>query len=228
MGSDGGKTTERPVRKVTLSSFYIGRYEVTRAQSETLRRRLRKLPGAVRKVGKLPAVSVSWQAAVDSCRYLSEIDESGAVYRLPTEAEWEYAARGRQGREYPWGGEAISPKHANVSGSKDGFAELAPVGSFSRGATPLGILDMAGNAAEWCSDWYGPYPNTPQTNPSGPVGGKARVVRGGANGFDASWVRAAHRAGRRPNHPGEFIGFRVVRELTAEEMFFHRRAWENE
>ena len=228
MGSGSGSDSERPVHEVTLSSLYVSRYEVTQAQFEAFRRGLRSAPRTSTKTGKLPVVSISWQAAVDFCKRLSDIDGSGAAYRLPTEAEWEYVARGREGREYPWGDDPPRAEHANVAGRDDGFMALAPVGSCPKGATPLGILDMAGNAAEWCSDWYGPYPSGRQTNPSGPTRGKARVVRGGAYHFEASWTRAAHRAGRRPDHPGDFIGFRVVRELTAEETFFHREAQDHE
>ena len=180
------------------------------------------VPGAVLKAAKLPAVSVSWQDAVAFCKHLSDIDKSGAAYRLPTEAEWEYAARGREGRKYPWGGESPSRKHANRAGREDGFPGLAPVGSFPKGATPLGILDVAGNAAEWCADWYGPYPAAPQTDPGGPVNGSARVVRGGAFVLDTAYLRGPARSGRQPGHPGVFIGFRVVRELTADEMKFHK------
>ena len=112
------------------------------------------------------------------------------------------------------------PKHANLQGEADGHRGAAPVGSYRDGATPEGIMDMAGNLAEWCADWYGPYPGGPQKNPAGPSRGRARVVRGGSFVFDASCACGASRAGRRPDNPSESIGFRVVRELTPVELGF--------
>ena len=224
MGSGEGRSGERPVHDVTLSCFYIGRYEVTQAQFEAYRRGLRSVRDTASDAALTPAVSVSWNDTAALCKYLSSIDGSGAVYRLPTEAEWEYAARGPEGRRYPWGNARPSPEQANVAGEADGWADLAPVGRFPGGSTPLGVLDLAGNAAEWCADWYGRYPDSPETDPGGPVNGRARVVRGGAFLLDESFVRAAARSGRRPDNGGDFIGFRVARELTADEAEFHRKA----
>ena len=123
---------------------------------------------------RLPQVNVTYAEAVAVCGYLSKRDP-GANYRLPTEAEWEFAARGAQNRDYPWGNAAPSRRIANLDGKA-----LAPVGTFSAGATPEGVLDLIGNAAEWVVDWFGSYPAQDQTDPTGPRTGDKRVVRGSA------------------------------------------------
>ena len=167
----------------------------------------------------LPAAGVTWQEASEFCEYLSAMDAGGvAKYRLPTEAEWEYAARGASGRQYPWGNDPPAHEKANLAGAADGFAGLAPVGSFPKGNTPLGVSDMTGNAAEWCGDWYGGYKSAPQKNPSGPQSGKYRAMRGSAFAYEArTWSRASARGVAPPGKAADTMGFRVVRELRAEE-----------
>ncbi|MHC4250347.1 MAG: bifunctional serine/threonine-protein kinase/formylglycine-generating enzyme family protein [Planctomycetota bacterium] len=220
MGSDSGSVTERPAHTVAISPFYIGRYEVTNAQYDERGPRIPSGPPPGESTAKLPATSISWEDAVSFCEYLSKTDPAEATYRLPREAEWEFAARGTEERTYPWGNTAPTREHANLSGEADGFASLAPVGSFEGGATPEGVIDMAGNAYEWCLDWYGQYPEAAQTDPVGAEKGKLKVIRGGAFAFDASRARGSARGGRRHDHPADFIGVRAVRELTREERQF--------
>jgi len=225
MGSDDGEPDESPVHRVTVSSFYMGRHEVTRAQFEAYRQGLRAVPDGGDD-GRLPAGSISWKGAVSFCAHLTNADDTGARYRLPTEAEWEFAARGTEGRAYPWGDEPPKPDRANAV--FDGSGDRAPsrVGSLPRGNTPLGLCDMAGNVFEWCADWHGPYASSPLVDPRGPSSGTRRIARGGAYSLDASALRASLRGTRPPDKPLPIIGFRVVRELTDEQRMFERLATE--
>jgi formylglycine-generating enzyme required for sulfatase activity len=176
--------------------------------------------------GDHPINCVTWQMADEFCRA-----QSGS--RLPTEAEWEFAARGPDGRKFPWGDDPPTSEHLNACGKEclawgkknhideksmydgdDGFANTAPVGSFPKGKSRYGIQDVVGNVWEWVGDWYAPYTTDAQTDPKGPDSGEARVIRGGAwNGAFAAWVRPTFRYKDTPTKKSYGIGFRCAKSL---------------
>ncbi|RRR73738.1 MAG: NACHT domain-containing protein [Candidatus Viridilinea halotolerans] len=165
-----------------------------------------------------PVVGVSWYEAVAFCAWLTHHINDGSVYTLPSEAEWEYAARGLQRRSYPWGEDGPDPERANYN---EVHRRTTPVGCFPLGATPEGVLDMAGNVWEWTRSTYQPYPYDPEDGrEDGDVSAsKSFVLRGGSWGDPQFRLRAAFRS---PNSPENFdvrlplsdgIGFRLVRHL---------------
>jgi formylglycine-generating enzyme required for sulfatase activity len=211
---------EQPKHRVTLSSYWLDRTEVTVADYArcVALRRCRAIPfehGARRfDRPSFPASFVRLRDARAYCRF------RGA--RLPTEAEFERAARGVRGRRYPWG-QLYNSRAANhgrlgldSTDVRDGFAELAPVGSFPSGRTPEGFLDLAGNVAEWVSDRYAPsYPAGPATDPQGPDASAASlgyVVRGGHFSSASPWLRGASRSSGDPDARSPTIGFRCAKD----------------
>ncbi len=175
-----------------------------------------------------PVVCISWHDAVEYCRWLSKY--KGLKFNLPTEAQWEKASRGADSRKYPWGNEPPTGKRLNFADKQakekagiswgdehidDGYAYTAPVGSYPAGASPYGLLDMAGNVWEWCSDWYAAdyYKNSPKENPAGPPSGSNRVMRGGSWYDFAGDVRCACRLGDGPAARGDFVGFRLAQDV---------------
>jgi formylglycine-generating enzyme required for sulfatase activity len=240
MGSTEGTSYEQPVHTVTLDDFWIDRTEVTNAQfaaflneqgnqteDGTTWLELESEYCLIVQVGSEyqpksgydnhPVIEVSWYGAKAYCEW------AGA--RLPTEAEWEYAARGPDGYIYPWGDTFdvtwlnfcdanCTYEHRNTD-YDDGYEKTAPVGSFEGGASWCEALDMAGNVWEWVADWYGDYPSAAQTNPTGPGTGDYRVQRGGSWYGSANIVRSANRDWGDPLYRYVLSGFRCVGASTS-------------
>jgi sulfatase modifying factor 1 len=208
---------EIPQHKVYLSAYYIGKTPVTVGQYKQFcvatRRAMPREPSWGWKEDN-PVVFVSWTDAVAYCEWLSK--ETGYTVTLPTEAQWEKAARGRDGRQYPWGAAWDESKCANCVGSRP--AGTMPVGSYPSGASIYGVLDMAGNVWQWCSDWYDEnyYKTSPDRNPTGPDNRQYRVLRGGSWLSDSVYYfRCAYRYGYSPAAGFEFVGFRCVVRANA-------------
>ena len=201
---------ESPQHSVALDGFWMDRTEVTNAQyalcvKDGNCRESRLANDATYNGDDYPVAGIPWQDAADYCAW--------AGGRLPTEAEWEYAARGAEGRIYPWG-TGFDCAGGNFGDDftecDDGYDHAAPVGSFPAGASWCGVLDMAGNVWEWVLDKYGDYFSAAQTNPTGPTEGDRNVLRGGSWGYGQSGVRAAYRYPVPSGADYLGVGFRCV------------------
>jgi len=204
MGSDSGESREQPVHAVYLDAFFIDKYEVTNAQWNEYT----QATGKSTKSGSddHPVVSVTWFNARDYCAW--------AGMRLPTEAEWEKAARGTNGCTYPWG-EGIDSSKVKYWDSGDDYDNgMTSVGMFPEGVSPYGAHDMAGNINEWVADWYdnGYYASSPSSNPQGPTDGSYRVFRGGWWQSDPFSLRTSWRNARDPSLSYDYIGFRCAQD----------------
>ena len=211
-GGDCGND-ESPNRHTTVNSFYIGMLEVTQSQWEKVmgtsvyQQRDKANPSwPMRGTGAdYPMYYVSWEEAKEFCARLSR--QTGKTYRLPTEAEWEYAARGgnrSEGTKYS-GGWSVDDV-AWYDGNSNSSTHVCG----TKRANALGVYDMSGNVYEWCEDWYGPYLSYDTNNPRGASSGQARVLRGGSWINYASDCRVAFRDGGTPDARSYGIGFRVV------------------
>jgi len=237
MGDDSpdALAREKPAHVVDLDAFYISKFEVTNREWKKFRDdpgyddakywpNGRVVPrdqipywtqannhgGGTTGSDDYPVIGVNWDAATAYCAWLSA--KTGHQYRLPTEAEWEKAARGTDGRRYPFG-DSIGRSQANYVGAQT-YDTVMPVGSFSGSPSPYGALDMAGNVMEWCQDWYSRdyYSASPRKNPTGPATGAYRVVRGGSFFVEVSDLRASARSEAWPSYQAHrMIGFRPVR-----------------
>ena len=247
MGSDDGLSMEKPAHQVVLAPYCIDTYETTvakyKACSDSGRCKragtTNEWPDISAKEHKVydplcnvrepetraqhPINCVDWEMADKFCH------EQGK--RLPTEAEWEFAARGPDGRKYPWGDDDPAAGHLNACGKEcvawehkngvdekamyevdDGFVNTAPVGSFPKGASRYGVQDVVGNVWEWVADWHGGYSKDEQKAPTGPAQGDEKVIRGGAwNGSYASWVRPTFRYKAPPGNRSHGIGLRCAK-----------------
>jgi formylglycine-generating enzyme required for sulfatase activity len=214
-----GRSDEMPREKIYVDAFSIDKFEVTNKRYLAfIAATGHKEPFNVYEEGTLfkvadihdlPVVQVTWHDAADYCQWVGK--------RLPTEAEWEKAARGTDGRIYPWGNEEPSPLHANYDREWAGKETLKPVGSLPQGTSPYGVQDMSGNAREWVQDWYDKdyYQQAPKRNPKGPDKSLLKVIRGGGwRSFDSD-IRAAARGKGGFALKTHGTGFRCARDTAA-------------
>ncbi|HSA33425.1 MAG TPA: formylglycine-generating enzyme family protein [bacterium] len=225
------QTNEYPYHTVMLSAYQIGKYEVTVGEYQNC-----VDAGACNNNGDYyhihyysnaddarcnfgvtgkeshPMTCVTWHGATAYCAYVGQ--------RLPTEAEWEKAARGTDGRKYPWGNEGLSCDYAVISeasagGDGCGSGGTMPIGSRKAGISPYGAYDMIGNVWEWANDWYGDtyYETSPANDPAGPESGTSHVVRGGSwyTYRDVIYLRTSYRYFYKPHMLSDFAGFRCAK-----------------
>ena len=210
MGSDDGNDDEQPIHDVTIDGFWIDKTEVTNGQYQ-----LCVAEGSCEKPGdvgfdfkgdKQPVVGVSWHDADAYC--------SWAGGSLPTEAEWEYTARGLDGNTYPWGDDQPTCDLLNYNdGDNNCIGKTTAVASYSpQGDSWVGASDMAGNVWEWVNDWYGDnyYDNSPASNPTGPSSGESKVLRGGSWDDYAFYTRSSDRNDSTPSYRDDLVGFRCA------------------
>ncbi|MFA6112031.1 MAG: SUMF1/EgtB/PvdO family nonheme iron enzyme [Candidatus Latescibacterota bacterium] len=227
MGSEEGEPDERPVHQVALEAYWLDRFEVTVAEYRACVEAGACMPpeqGGACTWGRPgrdahPVNCVDWTQAACYCSWVGE--------RLPTEAEWERAARGPQGRRFAWGdgppqgrrGGNVADESARqamptwtvISGYDDGYPATAPMGRFE--PTPEGLYDLSGNLTEWVADWYEAeyYARSPRGNPLGPGTGRFRVVRSGSWRNADDYLRASYRYGLVPGYRAVNVGFRCAR-----------------
>ena len=219
-GAPDAPSNEQPTARISLSRYFISRFPVTNAEFEKFSPAHRSRRGAWAN-DQHPVIYVSAVEAAKFCQWLGTRDRRR--YRLPTEAEWEYAAKGDDGRPFPWGDETGRGDLANFADANttfawrdgsidDGYAETSPVGAYPRGASPFGVEDLAGNVWEWCQDFYAEYKPGEQVNPRGPQHGSQRVYRGGSWKSRFANLRTTARGFNLPTYASNDVGFRVVCE----------------
>lgn len=236
MGGAGGEPDELPARRVNISPFALGKYEVTNAEFERFLPEHRKQRDGFSWRDREPVIYVSWTQAAGYCNFLSRENGLTPVYdektwqtvpgadgfRLPSEAEWEYVASGRgENRVYPWGNDTPVPDRGNFqlaaslsmspkrTASTGGGVQV--VGDFPAGASRDGVMDLAGNVSEWCADTYRDYPADEAADPLGTQTSPHRVIRGGSWGYYNHSQRVRDREYNSPGYGGYiYIGFRVA------------------
>ena len=205
---------EQPVHTVNLNAFWIDTYEVTNAlYHQCVAAGGCGLPQGTSTASggsyddpaqsNYPVTQVTWADADQYCQWAGK--------RLPTEAEWEKAARGTDARIYPWGNTFNA---AWVNSAFNGDLHTTAVGRYPAGASPYGALDMAGNVWEWVADWFDDYyyAQSPHDNPTGPASSRLKVARGGGYGGTDAVMRASQRRSMYPDEYGGFLGFRCARQ----------------
>jgi formylglycine-generating enzyme required for sulfatase activity len=220
MGVDGviGLEDERPRHKVWLDAYAMDRHEVTTGQyARFLAATGRKPPWLWETVnpdlhGDRPVIGVDWEDADAYCRWAGK--------RLPTEAEWEKAARGTDGRNFPWGNQPPTAELANHAlGARFSYSQaLMPVGHYEKGRSPYGLDDMAGNVWEWVQDWYDGsyYEQSPERNPTGPEQGQLKVLRGGSWSELPKYLLTYGRFKLPPGTRNSYTGFRCAKSVTGD------------
>lgn len=208
MGRDDGNEFERPAHLVRVGTFYIDEKEVSNEDFEKLVQSGQLSAPKNWIGGKIPAgetyfpvSNVSWHDADAYCRKLGK--------RLPTESEWEFAARGKEEFLYPYGNKSWQPEYSSASPSSEALGKLINVGSYPKGASPFGVLDMAGNVAEWTASDYTPYPNSPAK----PDPGK-KVLRGGSYSNPPEEQRTTERRWLEPQEIRDYVGFRCAKSAN--------------
>ncbi len=221
MGIDGtiGLDDERPRHKVWLDAYAMDLYEVTAGRyAAFLSASGRAAPWLWESVnlqlhGDRPVIGVDWEDAEAYCRWAGK--------RLPTEAEWEKAARGTDARSYPWGNTAPTADFANYAlGARFSYSQvLTPVGRYEKGKSPFGLYDLAGNVWEWVQDWYGTtyYEQSPERNPAGPEEGQFKVLRGGSWSDGPKYLLTYGRFKLPPTTRNSYIGFRCAKSESLKD-----------
>jgi len=218
-------TDERPAHRVALDAFWIDRTEVTNRQYASCVQAGVCDPPLLNSsfsrtsyygdpaYDDFPVLNVLWDMAAGYCAW--------AQARLPTEAEWEYAARGPEDRVYPWGNDFDGSRlnYCDVNcplledpSHNDGYADTSPVGAFASGASWVGAVDMVGNVREWVNDWLGVYPSGETINPTGPATGESKIPRGGSWYDTPDDVRSTNRGGELLDYWRDNLGFRCVQD----------------
>lgn len=213
MGSNDSdaQDDEKPVHKVWLDGYWIGQTPVTNRQYQVYCHEKGFSKGFDKNELEFPVVEITWHDASEFCGWLTE--KSGQNIRMPTEAEWEKAARGTDARKYPWGNENPTCRLANYHGC---VGETSLVGNYPAGASPFGALDMAGNVWEWVADWYlqDYFRQSTYKNPQGPDSGIHRVFRGGSWGSNNIYLRVSSRQRANPGDSHITNGFRCLLHKT--------------
>jgi formylglycine-generating enzyme required for sulfatase activity len=218
MGSppdENGRFSAETQHQVTLTKpFFMGRTVVTQKQwREVMGTEPWRGKDYVREGDKYPETYVSWEDAVEFCKKLSDMESK--TYRLPTEAEWEYACRAGSKTAFSFGNdEKQLGLYAWFDGNTNDIGKSYVHEVARKRPNAFGLYDMHGNVWEWCSDWYGDYPSTPLTDPRGPDSGSSRVLRGGSWFFVPNFVRCAYRHNSAPEYRFNYYGFRIVLETV--------------